>query len=88
MPNLVSLALMMRPHRSTAPLVGVKLVVDATDNERELNAARQLVKEAASVAASAGVNMKKVVRSGVNVITALTYTMKDFEASEILMGYH
>ena len=74
MPNLVSLALMMRPHRSTAPLVGVKLVVDATDNERELNAARQLVKE--------------VVRSGVNVITALTYTMKDFEASEILMGYH
>ena len=88
MPNLVNLALMMRPHRSTAPLVGVKLVVDASDNERELESARLLVKEAAHIAASAGVNMKKVVRSGVNVITALTYTMKDFEASEILLGYH
>ncbi len=86
--NLVALALMMRPHRSTAPLVGVKLVVDAKDNERERNAAHQLVKEAAQLAAAAGVNMKKVVRSGINLITALTYTMKDFDASELLMGFH
>ena len=86
--NLVHLALMMRPHRSTAPLVGVKLLVDSGDNERERDAARMMVKEAAQLAASAGVNMKKVVRSGVNIITALTYTMKDFDASEILMGYH
>lgn len=84
--NLVNIALMMRPHRSTAPLVGVKLVVDAKDNEREIDSARQLVKDAAQISASAGVNMKKVVRSGVNIITALMYTMKDFEASEILMG--
>src|SRR5574344_1180101 len=86
--NLVNISLMMRPHRSTAPLVGVKLVVDAHDNERELDSARQLVKEAARIAASAGINMKKVVRSGVNVITALTYTMKDFDASEIILGFH
>lgn len=86
--NLVALALMMRPHRSTAPLVGVKLVVDAKDNERERDAAHQLVKEAAQLAASAGVNMKKVVRSGINLITALTYTMKDFDASELIIGYH
>lgn len=86
--NLVNIALMMRPHRSTAPLVGVKLVVDAKDNEREIDSARQLVKDAAQISASAGVNMKKVVRSGVNIITALMYTMKDFEASEILMGTH
>lgn len=86
--NLVNIALMMRPHRSTAPLVGVKLVVDAKDNEREIDSARGLVKDAAQISASAGVNMKKVVRSGVNIITALMYTMKDFEASEILMGSH
>ena len=86
--DLVALALMMRPHRSTVPLVGVKLVVDAKDNERERNAAHLLVKEAAQLAAAAGVNMKKVVRSGINLITALTYTMKDFDASELIMGFH
>lgn len=86
MNNLVNFSLMMRPHRSTAPLVGVKLVIDAKDNERELSSARQLVKEASQIAASAGVNMKKVVRSGVNFNTALTYTMKDFDASEVILG--
>ena len=85
--HLVALSLMMRPHRSTAPLVGVKLVVDAKDNERERNAAHLLVKEAAQQAAAAGVNMKKVVRSGINLITALTYTIKDFDASELIMGF-
>jgi Kef-type K+ transport system membrane component KefB len=86
--NLVNIALMMRPHRSTAPLVGVKLIVDAKDNERELDAARQLVKNAAQISASAGVSMKKVVRSGVNIVTAMKFTMKDFEASEIIIGAH
>ena len=84
--NLVKLALMMRPHRSTAPLVGVRLIVDAQNNDRERSSARQLVMEAAQIAASAGVNMKKVVRSGVNMVTALVYTMKDFDASEIVIA--
>ena len=88
MDDLVNIALILRPHRSTAPLVGVKLVIDAHDNERELASARQMVKNAAQIAASAGVNMKKVVRSGINVTTALTCTMKDFEASEIIIGNH
>lgn len=63
-------------------------MVDTRENERELSTARQLVKDAAQIAASAGVNMKKVVRSAINVTTALTCTMKDFEASEIIVGSH
>lgn len=88
MRSLVTAAILMRPHRSNTPLVGVRLVVDAVGNERELNVARQMVNEAASVAASAGINLKKVVRSSVNPITGLSHLMKDFETSEILMGYH
>lgn len=88
MRNLITSAILMRPHRSTTPLVGVRLVLDAVGNERELNAARQMVNDAAMVAASAGVNLKKVVRSSINPVTGLSHLMKDFEASEILMGYH
>lgn len=88
MRNLITSAILMRPHRSTTPLVGVRLVLDAVGNERELNAARQMVNDAALVAASAGVNLKKVVRSSINPLTGLSHLMKDFEASEILMGYH
>lgn len=88
MRNLITSAILMRPHRSTTPLVGVRLVLDAVGNERELNAARQMVNDAALVAASAGVNLKKVVRSSINPVTGLSHLMKDFEASEILMGYH
>ncbi len=88
MRNLITAAILMRPHRSTTPLVGVRLVLDAVGNERELNAARQMVNDAAVVAASAGMNLKKVVRSSVNPVTGLSHLMKDFEASEILMGYH
>ena len=88
MRNLVTSAILMRPHRSTTPLVGVRLVLDAVGNERELNSARQMVNEAATIAASAGVNLKKVVRSSINPITGLSHLMKDFEASEIIMGYH
>ena len=85
MPNLVNISILMRPHRSTTPLVGVKLVVDAVGNERELQQARQLVNDAAMIAASAGISLKKVVRSSVNPITGLTHLMKDFETSEIIM---
>lgn len=88
MRNLITSAILMRPHHSNTPLVGVRLVLDAVGNERELNAARQMVNEAAMVAASAGVNLKKVVRSSINPVTGLSHLMKDFEASEILMGYH
>ena len=88
MPSLVNASILMRPHRSTTPLVGVRLVVDAVGNERELQQARMLVNEAAAIAASAGVNLKKVVRSSVNLITGLSHLMKDFETSEIIMGYH
>lgn len=88
MRNLVTSAILMRPHRSTTPLVGVRLVIDAKDNERELNVARKLVNDAASVAASAGISLKKVVRSSVNPITGLSHLMKDFETSEMMMGYH
>ncbi|MBQ0089046.1 MAG: cation:proton antiporter [Prevotellaceae bacterium] len=87
MTNLVNMSLYMRPHKSNVPLVGIRLIVDANDNERELTAARQIVYEAAKLAAAAGVNMKKIVRSGVNIITGLTYTMKDFETSELMVGY-
>lgn len=86
--NLITAAILMRPHRSNTPLVGVRLVVDDVGNERELSAARQMVNDAAVVAASASVNLKKVVRSSVNPITGLSHLMKDFETSEILMGYH
>lgn len=85
MPNLVNISILMRPHRSTTPLVGVRLVVDAVGNERELQQARQLVNDAAMIAASAGISLKKVVRSSVNPVTGLTHLMKDFETSEILM---
>lgn len=88
MPHLISASILMRPHRSTTPLVGVKLVVDAVGNERELHIARQLVNEASALAASSGVSLKKVVRSSVNPITGLSHLMKDFETSEIIMGYH
>ena len=47
-----------------------------------------MVNDAASIAASAGVSLKKVVRSSVNPITGLSHLMKDFETSEIIMGYH
>ena len=88
MPALVNTSILMRPHRSTTPLVGVRLVVDAIGNERELQMARQLVNDAAAIAASAGISLKKVVRSSVNPITGLSHVMKDFETSEIIMGYH
>ena len=87
MPNLVNISILMRPHRSTTPLVGVKLVLDAVGNERELQQARQLVNDAAMIAASAGISLKKVVRSSVNPITGLTHLMKDFETSEMIMDY-
>lgn len=85
MPELVKTAILMRPHRSTTPLVGVRFVVDAVGNEREIQKARTLVQEAALIAAAIGVNMKKVVRSSVNIITGLCHMMKDFETSEIMI---
>lgn len=84
--DLVNLSLMMRPHRSITPIVGVKLIVNAADGDRARDVARDMVKRAAQQMAVAGVNMKKVVRSGVNFVTALGYTLKDFEANEIIMA--
>lgn len=85
MPDLVNISILMRPHHSTTPLVGVRLVVDAVGNERELQKARQMVNNASAIAASAGISLKKVVRSSVNPVTGISHLMKDFETSEIIM---
>ncbi|MEG1580886.1 MAG: cation:proton antiporter [Bacteroidaceae bacterium] len=85
---LTNMALMMRNVKSSEPLVGVNVVIDDEQSARAQEFGRQTLNEAEQIASSVDVKMKKIMRLTTNVSNGLIHTLKEFDASEILLGLH
>lgn len=85
-PSLVNAALMIRTPKSPTPLTALNVVLEDDPTQRE-QGLKQL--EAATELAAAA-NVKLVTRSrwSVNVVSGISHTMKEFEASDLLIGLH
>lgn len=84
--GLVKTALFMRNPDNTELLVN--LFVRNNDNASVMTTGRSALQTASKAAASMGVESKEIERFDLNVVAALTNTMHEQEATDIILGMH
>ncbi len=83
---LIGMGLMLRTPQSLTPLTAVNVVLDGASNARDAGA-KQL-EEAVKIAAAANVRLVTRSRWSVNVVSGISHTTKEFDASDLLIGLH
>lgn len=86
--RLINLAMLMRSEKSNNPLVGLNVVYDDTQLERNQDEGRKLLDHLTQHAASADVPMQTQVRIAANIANGIKHAYKEFQASEIIIGMH
>lgn len=85
-PDLVAAGLMLRTPGSDAPLTALNVVLENDPDTRD-EGIKQL-ERATKIAAAANVKLISRNRWSVNVVSGISHTMKEFEASDLLIGLH
>lgn len=83
---LVNAALMLRTPKSPTPLTALNVVLE--DDPAARGSGLKQLENAVRIAATANVRMITRSRWSVNVVSGIAHTMKEFEASDLLIGLH
>jgi len=85
---LIDTAIMMRNPKLQKEMIALQVCLDNDRVEQQLKLGRQNLDRAAMVAAAADSQLSTYNRVGVNVVGSIIHSMKEFEASELLIGLH
>lgn len=85
-PHLVSIGLMLRTPNSATPLTALNVVLE-DDPDARGEGLKQL-ERAAKISAAANVRLVTRSRWSVNVVSGISHTMKEFDASDLIIGLH
>ena len=85
-PDLVTAALLLRTPGSSTPLTAINVVLE-DDPATKAEGLKQL-ERAEKIAAATNVKLIARSRWSVNVVSGISHTMKEFEASDLLLGLH
>lgn len=83
---MVNAALMLRTPKSPTPLTALNVVLEDDDSKRE-EGIKQL-ERAVRIAAEANVRLITRSRWAVNIVSGISHTMKEFNASDLMIGLH
>lgn len=85
---LVNLAIMMRNKKLNRGLIGLNVVYDDIDSDRNKNNGKRILAQAEASATAADVRMQTQSRLAVNIANGIKHAFKENDASEIIMGLH
>lgn len=85
---LIDTAVMMRNPKSKKELIALQVCLDNERVEQQKKQGAINLERAAKAAASADVQLSTHNRIGVNVVGSIIHSMKELEASELLLGLH
>ena len=83
---LIHTALMLRTPKSNTPLTALNVVLE--DNPESRGRGLKQLESAVKIAAAANVKLITRSRWSVNVVSGISHTMKEFNASDLLLGLH
>lgn len=86
--NLVNMALIMKEPRRKAGLIALSVMNDSTASEGRMVLGKRYLERSAMVAAAADVEMSTVTRFDLNVASGIIHTLKECNASEVVIGLH
>ena len=85
---LIDTAIMMRNPKSKKELIALQVCLDNEHVEQQQKQGKINLERAAKAAAAADVQLSTHNRIGVNVVGSIMHSMKELEASELLLGLH
>ena len=85
---LIDTAVMMRNPKSKKEMIALQVCLDNDHVEQQLKQGKLNLECAAKTAAAADVQLATHNRVGVNVVGSIVHSMKELEASELLIGLH
>ena len=86
--QLIDTAIMMRNPKSQKEMIALQVCLDNGHVEQQLKQGKQNLERAAKAAAAADMQLSTYNRVGVNVVGSIMHAMKEFEASELILGLH
>lgn len=86
--QLIDTAIMMQNPKSKKELIALQVCIDNAHADQQKKQGKLNLERAAKAAAAADVQLSTYNRVGVNVVGSILHSMKEFEASELLMGLH
>ena len=86
--QLIDTAIMMRNPKSQKEMIALQVCLDNGNVEQQLKQGKQNLERAAKAAAAADMQLSTYNRVGVNVVGSIMHSMKEFEASELILGLH
>lgn len=86
--NLVNMALLMKDPKRKDGLIALSVVNDSSTSDTLLTQRKRYLERAAMAAAAADVRMHTVSRFDLNVASGIIHTMKEYNASEVVIGLH
>lgn len=85
---LIDTAIMMRDPNRQKEMIAMQVCLDNERVEQQLKQGKQNLERAARAAAAADAQLSLYNRVGVNVVGSIVHSMKELEASELLLGLH
>lgn len=85
---LIDTAVMMSNPKKKKELIALQVCLDNEHAEQQKKQGKLNLERAAKAAAAADVQLSTYNRVGVNVVGSIMHSMKEFEASELLLGLH
>lgn len=82
------MAMLMRNPKNTTQLVGLNVVYDDDDMQRNLEQGSRLLERMTQYAASADMTMQTQVRVAANIANGIRHAFKEFRATDIIIGMH
>lgn len=86
--SLTQMAIIMHDKLTQGLLLGLNVVVDSEHAARDKVSGRRCLAQAEKVATSANVSLTPIERVSTNIITGIVHTMKEYDASELILGLH
>jgi hypothetical protein len=85
---LIDTAAMMRNPKSNKEMIALQVCLDNGHVEQQLKQGKLNLERAAKAAAAADIQLSTYNRVGVNVVGSIMHSMKEFEASDLILGLH
>lgn len=88
MDTLMGLGLMMHNDRLSRGLIGLNVVYDDENSQKNQSIGKRTLEQATRIASAADVRMLTQSRLATNISNGIIHAFKEYDASEIIMGLH
>jgi Kef-type K+ transport system membrane component KefB len=85
---LTQIAMMMYGKADNKLLLGLNVIVDGASSARMRLNGRRCITQAVKMASASNIPLTPVERVSTNVITGIIHAMKEYEATELIVGLH